>query len=134
MHQQAFELVKSSISKEMMLAYIDRDKESIIQEYASGRGRGAILLQDKKPLEYASKSLTPRNDMLISNEIYSWSYLVQTWKTLQKRKSDHKPFNLITPYKQPNLFPVIISNCFQISPSKEAYLEQHKTHENWPQR
>ena len=51
MHQKAFELVKSSI-------YFDRDKVSVIQVDASEKGLGAVLLQDKKPIAYASKSLT----------------------------------------------------------------------------
>ena len=58
MHQKAFELIKSSICKETMLAYFDRDKESVIQVDASGKGLGTVLLQDKKPIAYASKSFT----------------------------------------------------------------------------
>ena len=55
MHQKAFELVKSSICKETTLAYFDRDKESVIQVDATGKGLEAVLLQD---IAYASKSLT----------------------------------------------------------------------------
>ena len=58
MHQKACELVKSSICKETTLAYFDRDKEYVIQVDASGKGLGAVLLQDKKPIVYTSKSLT----------------------------------------------------------------------------
>ena len=58
MHQKAFELVKSSICKETTLSYFDRDKGSVIQVDASGKDLGAVLLQDKKPIAYASKSLT----------------------------------------------------------------------------
>ena len=58
MHQKAFKLVKASICKETTLAYFNRDKESIIQVDASGRGLGAVLIQDKKPISYTLKSLT----------------------------------------------------------------------------
>ena len=53
MHQKAFEQVKSSICKETTLAYFDRDKESVIQVDASGKGLGAVLIQNKKPIAYA---------------------------------------------------------------------------------
>ena len=75
MHQKAFELVKASICKETTLAYFDRDKASTIQVDASGRGLGAVLLQDEKPM-LRRASLTLRNDTQISNVSYSQSCLV----------------------------------------------------------
>ena len=42
----------------MILQLFDEKKEVTIQVDASLRGHGAALLQDKGPVEYASKSLT----------------------------------------------------------------------------
>ena len=41
------------------LAYYDVDKPVRMQVDASRSGVGAVLLQDDKPVAYASKSLTP---------------------------------------------------------------------------
>ena len=58
MHQEVFDKVKSSICAETTLAYFDCDKDYTIQVDASGRGLGAVLLQEGRPIAYASKSLT----------------------------------------------------------------------------
>ena len=40
------------------MAYFDQSKASIIQSDASKKGLGAVLLQDNKPVIYASRALT----------------------------------------------------------------------------
>ena len=57
-HQKAFDSVKESIATKATLAYFDSSKPVIIQTDASKRGVGATLLQDGRPVAYASKSLT----------------------------------------------------------------------------
>ena len=57
-HQQAFDAIKNAISAETTLAYYDPAKEVTLQVDASMAGLGAALLQDKKPIAFASKALT----------------------------------------------------------------------------
>ena len=102
MHQKAFELVKASICKETTLAYFDRDKETTIQVDASGRGLGAVLLQDKKPIAYASKSLTDAEKRYanIERELLAVVFGAERFHTYVygkhfKVESDHKPLEMI---------------------------------------
>ena len=102
MHQKAFELVKASIWKETTLAYFDRDKESIIQVDAPGRGLGSVLLQDKKPIAYASKSLTDAEKRYgnIEHELLVVVFGAERLHTYVygkhfKIESDHKPLEMI---------------------------------------
>ena len=57
-HQKAFEMVKSLISKECTLTYFNTQEASVIQVDASAKGLGAVLLQNGKPVDFASKALT----------------------------------------------------------------------------
>ena len=51
-----------------MLAYFDHSKTSIIQSDASKKGLGAVLLQDDKPVIYASRALTGTEQRYSDNE------------------------------------------------------------------
>ena len=53
-HQKAFDSVKVTIATAATLAYFDSSKPVIIQTDASKRGVGATLLQDGRPVAYAS--------------------------------------------------------------------------------
>lgn len=55
---QAFGKVKDIITKSPVLAYYDPNKPLTLQVDASKYGLGATLLQEGKPVSYASKSLT----------------------------------------------------------------------------
>lgn len=57
-YQQAFNEVKQAISEQITLNYFDSTKEVILQVDASAKGLGAALIQDGKPVAFASKSLT----------------------------------------------------------------------------
>ena len=57
-HQEAYEKVKDSVSNEVTLTYFDPRKEIILQVDASLKGLGATLIQENKPVAFASKSLT----------------------------------------------------------------------------
>ena len=57
--QRAFEAIKGEITRAPVLAYFDNKKASIIQTDASMKGLGCVLLQDGRPVIYASRSLTP---------------------------------------------------------------------------
>ena len=56
--QAAFKAVKKEITKAPVLAYFDKCKSSIIQSDPSKKGLGTVILQDGKPVVYASRSLT----------------------------------------------------------------------------
>ena len=57
-HREAFGKIQDVIDTHTTLVYFDRNKETTIQVDASSRGLGAVLLQDNKPVAFASKSLT----------------------------------------------------------------------------
>ena len=57
-HQAAFQLMKQEISSAPMLAYFNPKKETMLQTDASIKGLGACLLQEEKPVYFASKALT----------------------------------------------------------------------------
>ena len=56
--EAAFEAIKKEITSAPVLAYFDQSKTSTIQSDASKKGLGAVLLQDNKPVIYASRALT----------------------------------------------------------------------------
>ncbi len=57
-HQAAFDKLKSLICTDCTLTYFDPAKETTIQVDASSCGLGAALVQDGKPVAFASKRLT----------------------------------------------------------------------------
>ena len=57
-YQQAFNELKQAISEQITFNYFDSTKEVILQVDASTKGLGAALIQDGKPVAFASKSLT----------------------------------------------------------------------------
>ncbi|XP_054769307.2 uncharacterized protein K02A2.6-like [Lytechinus pictus] len=57
-HQKSFEHLKSLVSSMCTLTYFDPSKPTTIQVDASTRGLGAALLQEGKPVAFASKALT----------------------------------------------------------------------------
>ena len=101
-HQQAFEAIKSAISAETTLAYYDPAKEVTLQVDASTAGLGATLLQDKKPIAFASKALTDTESRYanIERELLAVVYGCERFHTyLYGRtfiaESDHKPLEAI---------------------------------------
>ncbi len=57
-HDKAMETVKPLISAAPVLAHFDDKKPVVVQCDASQHGLGAVLLQDDRPIAYASRSLT----------------------------------------------------------------------------
>ena len=62
--QEAFEAIKTVITKAPVLAYFDKNKKHYIQTDASKKGLGAVLLQDGQPVVCLKKSHTSRNTVL----------------------------------------------------------------------
>ena len=57
-HDVAFQRIKNQTSEDVCLRYFDTTKEVVLQVDASQVGLGVVLLQDGKPVAYASKALT----------------------------------------------------------------------------
>ena len=101
-HEKALQQVKSLISKEVTLAYFDPTKPTTIQVDASGRGLGAALLQEGKPIAFASKSLTPAEQRYanIEQEMLAVVFGGKRFHTYVYGQhftveSDHKPLEMI---------------------------------------
>ena len=71
--ENAFDTLKRNLSESPCLAYFDVSKEVVIQVDSSKHGSGAVLLQGGRPVEYASRALTPpeRNWAQIEKEALS---------------------------------------------------------------
>ena len=63
-HQKAFESLKQVITEAPVLAYYDPEKDNLIQSDASLQGIGCVLIQDSRPVCYASRSLTETESCL----------------------------------------------------------------------
>ena len=70
-HQAAFKLVKKEIAAAPILAYYDPKKNTVSQTDASINEFGACLLQDEKPVYFASKALTEAQRGYIATELES---------------------------------------------------------------
>ena len=55
---ESFQIIKHLLTSEPILQYFDMSKETHLQVDASKSGLEAVLLQDNKPVAYASRSLT----------------------------------------------------------------------------
>ena len=70
-HQAAFKLVKKEIAAAPILAYYDQKKTTVLQTDASINGLGTCLLQDEKPVWFASKGLTEAQHGCVAIELES---------------------------------------------------------------
>ena len=101
-HQDAFDKVKNAISTETTMGYYDPTKEIILQADASTTGLGAPLLQDQKPIAFASKTLTDTESRYanIERELLAVVYGCERFHTYLfgrsfVAESDHKPLESI---------------------------------------
>ena len=70
-HQQSFAMLKKELVRAPVLAYYNPRKETVLQMDASTKGLGACLLQDEKPIYFASKALTETQRGYVAIEIES---------------------------------------------------------------
>ena len=101
-HQQAYNKVKDLVCEETTLAFFDANKETVIQVDASSRGLGAVLIQDSKPVAFASKSLsgTEQRYANIERELLAIVFGCERFHTYVygkpfKVETDHKPLEMI---------------------------------------
>ncbi|KAK3709526.1 hypothetical protein QZH41_006764 [Actinostola sp. cb2023] len=99
-YQEALDKIKDSISNEITLTYFDPKKETVLQVDASTKGLGAALLQDDKPVAFASKALTDVETRYanIERELLAVVYgylgptLCQRQLQMYIRSEDHRQF------------------------------------------
>ena len=70
-HQDAFKLMKTEIATATILAYFNPRKQTVLQTDVSIKGLGAYLLQDQKPVYFASKALTESQRWYVAIELES---------------------------------------------------------------
>ena len=68
-HQSAFAQMKQEIVSALILAYYNHKKQTILQTDASIKGLGTCLLQEEKPVYFASKALTEAHWGYVAIEI-----------------------------------------------------------------
>ena len=101
-HDEALKALKKEISTAPVLGYYNPKKELVLQTDASTKGLGAVLLQEGKPIYFASKSLTPcqKNYVAIELEALAVNWAVQKFHHYLYGKhftleTDHKPLESI---------------------------------------
>ena len=97
-HTDAVNHLKDLISNAPVLAYFDVNKEVMIMADASRYGLGAVILQENKPIAYASRSLTPTemHYAVIEKEMLAVVFAMEKFHQYIYGKhvtveSDHKP-------------------------------------------
>ena len=68
-HQYVFIKMKKESESAPLLAYYNPNKQTVLQTNASIKGLGACLLQDEKPVYFASKALTDAHKGYIAIEL-----------------------------------------------------------------
>ena len=76
-HQESFEALKKELVSAPVLAYYNPRKETVLQTDASTKGLGACLLQEDKPIYFASKALTERGYVAIEIESLAVTWAVE---------------------------------------------------------
>ena len=101
-HDQAFDAIKKLVSNPPLLKYYEPSKPLVLQCDASEKVLGASLLQDGKPIAYASRALTctETNYAQIEKELLAIVLGVERFhQHTYGRKvvvdSDHKPLETI---------------------------------------
>ena len=96
--ESAFNPLKNNLSESPCLAYFDSSKEVAIQADSSKHGIGAVLPQEGRPTEYASRTLAPseRNWAQIEKEALAVLYGLERFDQYSYGRpvtveNDHKP-------------------------------------------
>ena len=63
-HRSAFQSIKDIFTQRIVLPYFSEEKDCILQVDASKKGFGAVLIQDEKPVYYASRTLSKAEEEL----------------------------------------------------------------------
>ena len=81
-HEDAWNAVKSVLIKQPVLQFYDVSKDIVVQADSSSTGLGAVLIQDEKPIAYASRALTRTecNYAQIDKELLSIVYAMRKFE------------------------------------------------------
>ena len=97
-HGKAFDALKSLLVNAPVLTYFDAAKPIKVQCDASQAGIGAVLIQDGRPVEYASRAMTPteQNYAQIEKELLAIVFGMERFHTYVYAQrvtveTDHKP-------------------------------------------
>lgn len=100
--QKAFSEIKKLVTSAPILTFYKQNDPLEIQCDASQKGLGAVLMQNGKPISYASRALTPTETRYAQIEkemlavVFALTKFHQyTYGRLTKIKSDHKPLQAI---------------------------------------
>ena len=98
----AFKDMKMLIASAGTLAYFDTNKSVTLEVDVSQHGLGAVLIQDRKPVAYASKSLNPSEQEYaqIEKEMYAIVFGAERFHQYiygrpVEISTDHKPLEAI---------------------------------------
>ena len=105
-YDRAFEKIKDAVTADTILRYFNTEKPVVVQVDASQTGLGAALLQEGKPVAFASKSLTPTEQRYanIEREMLAVVFGIEKFHTFVYGRSfliesDHKPLEAISQKK-----------------------------------
>ncbi|CAB4027043.1 Hypothetical predicted protein [Paramuricea clavata] len=105
-HQKAFEEIKSRVTAEKLLQYYDVSKPVVPSVDSSSYGLGACLLQEERPVSYASRSLNSaeKNYAQIEKELLAilfgcTKYHQYIYSKPVTVETDHKPLEYL--FKKP---------------------------------
>ena len=105
-HTEAFDRLKAMLTSAPVLQYFSPKKEVTIQCDASQAGLGAVLMQDGKVVEYASRTMTKTEQEYaqIEKEMLAVTYAMERFDTYVYARSvtvetDHRP--LISIHRKP---------------------------------
>ncbi|KAJ0481982.1 putative nucleotidyltransferase, Ribonuclease H [Helianthus annuus] len=79
--QSSFQQLKSALSSAPVLALPDLNQVFVVETDASSKGIGAVLMQDKHPLAYISKALSPKQQTMYvyDKELLAILFAVKQW-------------------------------------------------------
>ena len=105
-HDKAIESIKQALTEPVLLHFFDVSKPVLVQADASQSGLGACLLQDKRPVAFASRALTSAecNYSQIEKELLAICYACAKFHQYCYGRdvsvhTDHKPLEII--HKKP---------------------------------
>ncbi|XP_048239742.1 uncharacterized protein K02A2.6-like [Haliotis rufescens] len=104
--QESFQKVKDMVTKAPVLSYYDPEKELTVENDACEHGIGSVLMQEGKPVAYASRSLTDTEQRFaqIEKEMLAVTFGLEKFHHYTYGRSvtvitDHKP--LVSIVKKP---------------------------------
>lgn len=102
-HATAFDKLKAAIISAPVLKYFDPEKPITLSVDASSKGLGAVILQDEKPIAYASRAMTSteQNYAQIEREMLAITFGCDRFheylygQEIVHVETDHKPIEAI---------------------------------------